>query len=164
MEMWEQLQILMTELLAVYQRILVLSKQKRKLLVAATPADLTKIAGEEELLLHKAAKIAGDQKQVIHSLGKAFADQTAGPALTDLLPFAPADMAPKLRSIAQESETVLLQLKDQNKLNRQLIEQALNIVNYNINLFSQSAVEPTYSPQGSGGKPIQGQAKLDCRG
>lgn len=164
MTMWEQLHSLMSELYMVYQEILTLSRQKKSILVLAKPADLTKVVREEELLLFKAVKLDAARNQVLKKLVSALAVPNDNPTLQSLITLAPTEVAAKLRKTSQEFDVVLIELKNQNELNTKLIQQALHLVNYNINLLANSSVEPTYSAQGNGGKPTQGRPRLDYRG
>lgn len=164
MKNWQQLQNLMFELLRVYQQILVLSKQKKDLLVAGKPADLEKVVNQEELLLRKAVKVDVARKEIIQILSKQLVGATDSLTVEELIAFAPSDIIEELSKIGQDLNTVLLGLKEQNELNKQLIEQALKIVNYNINLYSSRMAGPTYSPQDGDEKNFHHRATLDYRG
>ena len=159
MNMWEQLQALMAELLSLYQRVLALSRQKKDLLILAKPIDLEKVVKQEEVLLLRVSKIDVARKQVIQSLVSHYAVADEQLTLEKLIALAPNEAALHLKKIAQEFDAVLAELKSQNQLNTKLIRQALNLVNYNINLLAQSSVGPTYAPPGLGG-PAQGQQDM----
>jgi hypothetical protein len=165
MENWQQLQRLMSELLRVYQQILVLSKQKKDLLVAGKPADLEKVVSQEEALLRKAVKVDVARNQMIQILSKEFVTATDSfTTIEELLAFAPPDIVEELSKTGQAFNAVLLELKQQNELNKQLIEQALKIVNYNINLYSSQAAGPTYSPQDAEKNNFHHRPTLDYHG
>lgn len=161
---WENLQRLMSELLLTYQGILNLSKQKRDLLVAGKPSDLGKVVKQEEILIVRAGKIDMARQQVIQMIVNEGAIDSSPLTLSALSVFAPDDVAEKLRGISQEFEHVLAELKEQNALNTQLLNQALKLVNYNINLLTQNAVGPTYSSYGSNGQSVQGRTIFDRKG
>jgi flagellar biosynthesis/type III secretory pathway chaperone len=156
MTMWEQLNDLMSELLSVYQEILALSRQKKDLLVRAKPADLEKVVKQEEVLVMKAGRIEVARKQVISNLVSTLVSKQAVPeafTLEELIALAPAEVAEQLKETGQDFALVLQDLQVQNELNTKLIQQALNLVNYNINLLANSSVGPTYSAPGYGKQP-----------
>lgn len=161
---WENLQRLMSELLRTYQEILTLSKQKKDLLVAGKPSDLEMVVKQEEILITRAGKIDVARQQVIQMIIKDDVGESAPLTLSALSGFAPDNVAEDLRGIGHEFERVLAELKEQNILNTQLLKQALNLVNFNLNMFTQSSVGPTYSPSGSHGQSIQRRTMFDKKG
>jgi flagellar biosynthesis/type III secretory pathway chaperone len=164
MQMWEQFYSLMSQLYQVYQQILTLSRQKKSILVSANPAELAKVVKEEEVLLFKAGKLDAARNQVFKELISTLVIPKDKLTLQDLIALAPVAVAAKLRKTSQDFDAVLAELKNQNELNTKLIQQALNLVNYNINLLTNNSVGLTYSAQGNGGKSIQGRSRLDYRG
>lgn len=161
---WENLQRLMSELLRIYQEILALSKQKKNLLVAGNPAALDKVVKQEEVMIVRAGKIDAARQQVIAVIVTKAGSDHAGVTMSDLLVLAPESVAAGLRSTSQQFERVLTELKVQNSLNTQLLKQALNLVNFNINLLTQNSVGQTYSPRGSHGQSVQGRTMFDRKG
>lgn len=153
----------MSELLHIYREILVLSRQKKDILVAGKPADLAEVVKKEEILIIRAGKIDVVRQQVIQLIVKeSHHDSTI--TMSDLLLLAPERAAVELRSISYEFQHVLAELKERNILNTQLLQQALKLINFNINLLTQNAVGPTYSPYGSHGQPVQGRTMFDQKG
>jgi len=164
MVMWEQLLALMAELLALHQQILDLGRRKKDVLVLAKPADLEKVVKQEELLLIKVGRLDAARKEVIKNLVSQYAVDDQPLKLGKLIKFAPDAMAAQLKKNSQDFETVLSLLKSQNELNTKLIQQALNLVNYNINLLAHSSVGPTYAPPGLGGaSPAQDMGQVNRR-
>lgn len=160
---WENLQRIMSELFRIYQEILALSKQKQDLLVAGKPQDLEKVVKQEELLIVRAGKIDAARQQVIQMIVREWGQDDA-PILSVLIDFAPTPMAERLKDMGQEFDRLLAALKEQNLLNTRLLKQALDLVNFNINLLTHSAVGPTYSPYGSHEQSIQGRTMIDKKG
>ncbi len=161
---WERLQSLMSELLRTYQEILTLSTQKKEILVAGKPVDLAEIVKQEEGLIVRASKLEAARQQVITTIVKDGTLDTESLTLAALIVFAPEHVAERIRSISQEFDCVLKELKNQNNLNTRLLKQALNLVNFNINLLMQNSVGSTYSQSGSRGQSLQGRTIIDQKG
>lgn len=151
-EMWQSLIDVLTEMQALYRRLLELGEAKRSLLVQAKPGELDEINQLEEALV-----IEGSELEIRRAKSTAVIVTThrlsnARPTLTELMELADPESAERLRLISSDFGATLKTLSQLNAINAKLTEKALAFVNYNVNLLTRSQADNTYAPLG--GAPI----------
>lgn len=159
---WEELIVILEKMLAVYQAILTLSKEKRAVLVAADGKKLEQITKQEEILILNAGKLDARRAFIVKELGAAL--ELAGDDLTieKLSKKADPVYAGRLKDIKNDFDKTIAELTSLNRTNSQLIQHALNFVNYNINILVQNQSGPTYAPKGrTEDKPAPPRALFD---
>lgn len=149
---WQNLIAVLEEMLSLYQAILTLSQEKRKVLVSANGQMLEQITRQEELLILQAGKLDNRREKVIAEIGSACGFKAAETNITKLKEFADQDIALKLDELSAQLSKTFSELGTVNKINTNLIKQALTFVNYNINMLAQSTASPTYAPVGKSGQ------------
>lgn len=147
-ETWDKLTNVLTELLSIYKAILILSQEKRKILIAAKARELEQITIKEEMLILQVGRLENLRQKVIAELGALYGLTADDSTLSSLKEVAEEHTARQLDTLAEQFEKVLGELVPMNKLNTNLIRQALVLVNYNINILAQSTSSPTYAPEG----------------
>jgi flagellar biosynthesis/type III secretory pathway chaperone len=145
---WDKLIALLTEMAALYQAILGLSRQKRDILIAVKPHDLEAVTKQEELLILQVGKLEAARVKLMQQLAAASGVSVDDLTLTDVKKLAGPEIAEKLDKIATDFDRIMAELAPVNKLNAELIQRALSFINYNINILTQSTAGPTYAPQG----------------
>lgn len=161
--MWDRLIALMSELLDLYQALLTLSRQKREILIAGKAQSLESITRQEELLILQAGKLEVIREKLIREIADHCGVSTQGLSLAAISELAePAD-AERLSALGTAFEQVSHELVPLNRLNTELIEQALRFVNYSINILTQSQSSNTYEPHGKSGQPQAGRAFFDAK-
>ena len=161
--MWEKLVALLSELLELYQAILKLTEQKKDILVAGQAPNLEAITRQEELLILQVGKLEGKREKLLSEIAAAHGLTNQGLTLSKIRELANASIAEKLATIETDFEQVTQKLVPLNQLNTQLIQQALNFVNYNINILAQTQIGPTYAPRGESSQPSPSRAILDTK-
>ena len=161
--MWERLIALMSELLDLYQALLTLSREKREILIAGKAQSLEVITRQEELLILQAGKLDVMREDVIRQIAAQCGVSPQGLSLTKLAELAAPAEAERLTTLGTAFAQVSTELAPLNKLNSELIEQALRFVNYSINILTQSQSSNTYESQGKSGHPQPGRAIFDAK-
>lgn len=147
-EKWKELVIVLVKILSIYKMILTLAQQKKQILVAAEPHELEKITKEEEVLVLQVDKLESRRGQIVAELMTLHGITEEKVTLAQLQKIATPYVAVQLKKINAEFDAIMAKLVPLNELNTKLITQALGFINYNINILSQTAVGPTYAPQG----------------
>ncbi|MDT8903895.1 flagellar protein FlgN [Anaeroselena agilis] len=145
---WDKLINLLEEMVSLYEAILELSRQKRDILIAVKPQDLEAVTKQEELLILQVGKLEAARGKLVQQLAAAGGVTAQDITLAKMKELAGPEAGVRLDKIAAEFERIMAELAPVNKLNAELIQQALGFINYNINLLTQSSAGPTYAPQG----------------
>lgn len=161
--MWERLLAILAELLELYQDLLKLSREKREILISGKAQALEAITKKEELLILQIGKLDHMRAAVAQEAGAAVGLTGDQVTLASLQEKAPAPIAERLRKLDADFAATTGELVPLNQVNTQLIQQALNYVNYNINILAQTTTGPTYAPQGQTGQGQPSRVILDTK-
>jgi flagellar biosynthesis/type III secretory pathway chaperone len=145
---WEELLVVLNQILSVYKAILALSRQKKQILVAAKSHELDKVVKQEEVLILQLGKLEDLRGKIVSELMAAHHITSEEVSFTQLQSNVAPDIAIKLNTFSEEFDVIMTELAPLNKLNTELVTQALGFINYNINILSQTVVGPTYAPKG----------------
>ncbi|MBP2630546.1 MAG: FlgN protein [Firmicutes bacterium] len=146
--MWKELISVLTKILDVYKQLLILSKEKRMVIVSVKMIELEKIVRQEQIMVATIGKLEQQREVVLTSLLVSENISTPNKELLDLVMFCDKDMGKKITEIHRQFKETLAELETNNKMNNHLIKQALSVVNYNLNVLSETSVGPTYASQG----------------
>lgn len=153
---------LLAKLLALYQGILELGKQKREVLIAGGKTqELEAITKQEEVLILQVSKVEKVRETVVQEITTA--NNAGGKQLTlsQIKQLASVDASGRFEQVTENLKTVVNEIASLNEINTRLLQQAINFINFNINMLAQHAADPTYAPQGQGDKPAQARTFFD---
>ena len=145
---WEALVAVLGKILSIYQAILTLSQEKKKILVAANAQELENVTKQEEILILQVGKLEEIRRKLVGELISAHGMTEEGQSLLQLQKIATPTVAQELENFRKKMGGIMEEIASLNKLNTELINQALGFINYNINILSQTVVGPTYAPKG----------------
>ena len=145
--MWEQLLKELAELIKIHEALLKLSRQKQAILVAGAVAELEVLTKQAELLIREAGVVEAAKTETVAKLSTSLKLNEQSPSLMKLRQHADPATAEKIEAIEIKLNAILQEVKTVNELNTKLLQNALNFVNYNINLLTQTPAELTYAPQ-----------------
>lgn len=160
---WEKLVVLLTELVDLYRAILNLSKQKREALIAAKTPDIDTVTRQEELLILQVGKFEAARGKLMRQIADSHGFDVEVLTLSKMQELAGAEYSERLAKVAEAFDQVLGELAGVNEQNTELIQQALGIINYNINLLTQNTASTTYAPSNQGGQTAQARKLVDRR-
>jgi len=160
---WEELLTVLSNMLSTYQAILALSQQKHEILVAAKSQELETVTKQEELLIVQVGKLEVLREKLVGEMMADYGIQDGEVSLTELKKIAKPEIVEKLEKFGKEFSDVMTAIMPINKLNTELIKQALGFINYNINLLSQTAVGTTYAAKGSSNEQAPKRTVFDAR-
>ncbi|HAI22037.1 MAG TPA: hypothetical protein DCM14_09135 [Clostridiales bacterium UBA8153] len=140
---WDELAGILEEQLSVQHALLELGARKAELVAGAQVRDLELLLYTEEALLAQSQRLEDARLQLQEGLDVGDDRST----LRRLAAQASPPARDRLEILARELGLAVARLSDQTRANRELLQQALAIVNYQLSLLS-----------GSGWRP-----QLDCR-
>ena len=140
---WDEITGVLEEQLAIQHSLLELAARKAELVAGAKVRDLELVLYREEALLARSHRLEENRLQLQAGLDVGDAHLT----LRRLATHAPPPARGRLETLARELGQVTSRLRDLTRENRELLQQALAIVNYQLSLLSG----PGWRPQ------------LDCR-
>lgn len=161
--MWEQLITLLVQMVKVYKGLLIIGNNKRSVLIAGDVHSLEKIIQQEEMLIYQAGKLEALRYKIVREIASLYGINKNDINQAELIKLADPDSASKLDTANKELGQLITELKPINEINTQLIKQALNIINYNVNLLTQEDSGVNYAPQGAAGKTVPARPLLDCK-
>lgn len=160
---WDKLFLVLDDILKLYGEMLEISKGKKAVLVAANTVELEKMTKQEELLILQIGKLDEARQRILSVLFQQLGVNGQNLSLSELKELATPETALKLEKFQQQLNQMQKELVPLNKLNTELIRQALGFVNYNINILSQSAVGPTYAVKGHTEQAPQSRLVIDAK-
>lgn len=146
--MWEQLIDVLSELTIVYQKLFCLSKEKRGVLIAVRMKELERIVQEEQVLLSIVVKLEQERAAVIQRLAKQHGFTVFPQKLEEILPYCDKTVLEKFLRAHKKLKKVIADVKAYNQVNTNLTRQALEIVDYKLNVLSAASIGPTYAEKG----------------
>lgn len=146
--MWSELTKLLSDMLHLYQEILRLGIKKRAALVSVQLKELERIVHREQMLLNAVAKLDHQRGKVSRKLALQCDANRPPEKLEELLQFCEAAPAAALKSVQKELKAAIAEVEKVNALNTNLTQQALFVVDYQLNVLSGSSVGPTYAEKG----------------
>ena len=163
MEMWEKLLGVLQEILVLYQELLRVGQEKKEALVAVRGADLEKMTSQEELLLFKVGKLEKRRVEAVREIAEYYKQEKETLSLAAVRKLATDDIANRLEFLQQELGKVVGELVPLNKLNGELIQQALLLINYNLNLLTQNSIGSVYAARGKAVEQQAGKTMFDSK-
>ncbi len=146
--MWDNLVALLTEMLDLYKALLTISRQKREILIAGNAPKLETVTKQEETIILEIGKAEAKRTALVRDLADVYGVKPGELTMSKLKELADASTARQVENIGKDLEAVMAELTPLNETNTRLIEQALNYVNYSINILARNTTGPTYVPQG----------------
>lgn len=162
-EKWEKLFAVLQEMLNVYQTILRLSQQKKEILISAKSQELVKVTKQEEVLILQVGRLEELRGTLIREITAHHGIVEESLSLAQLQTIGTPEALEKLETFSKEFGKLMAEITPLNKLNTALITQALGFVNYNMNILSQTAVGPTYAPQGHANEQAPKRKVFDAK-
>lgn len=162
-EKWAKLLAVLQEILNIYQAILTLSRQKKQILIATKSTDLDAVTKQEEVLILQIGKLEALREKYVSEIMAQHGITESSISIGELQKIAGPDVLEKLELFSKEFKIIMAEIVPLNKLNTELIEQALGFVNYNMNILSQISVGPTYAAKGQANEQGPQRKVFDAR-
>lgn len=127
-----------------YKKLIGLSEKKTQALIAAEIAEIQEIAEEEQLIVEVIQRCEKKCDEIIKDMGIVLGREMESLTVTELIEM--LDKQPQEQAKLQQEYDKLLvtakQMKECNEKNRMLIEQALEMVEFDLTLFRSYRMAP----------------------
>lgn len=160
-KLWQELFGVLADILSAYRKMLELGHAKRDALVGAKVKEIEDITKQEETLIIFVTQSEKVRKSIVEKIAVQYKLPPEEVNLARLKSLTDTETAKKLEKFDNDFHKVLVEFEPLNKTNNELIQQALGIVNYNINLMTQNVAESNYAPNRQGGQTNPNRAIFD---
>ena len=143
--MWQELISVLSKIVESYHSLLNLSKQKRAALVSVNVPDIERLTKDEEQIVTSIGKLEQIRKKITNQILSDLKVTEIEDSFMDMLALCDKKNADELIKVHNQLKDILKEVSNSNKINETLIQQALSVVNYNINVMSEAQATPTYN-------------------
>ena len=129
---------------AVYEELIPVSEEKTKILVKNDLEELKKITAQEQLLIDRAGVIGHKREEVIKNIGVVLnktPEQLDLTSLTRLMAKQPEEKK-TLAALHDSLRTTMRRLVEVNERNKDLIENSLEMIEFNMNFIQSTRMSP----------------------
>ena len=129
---------------AVYEELVPVSEKKTKILVKNDLEELKKITAQEQLLIDRAGVIGHKREEVIKNIGVVLnktPEQLDLTSLTRLMAKQPEEKK-TLAALHDSLRTTMRRLVEVNERNKDIIENSLEMIEFNMNLIQSTRMSP----------------------
>ena len=129
-----------------YKDLLDISSKKTDVIIHGKIQELDNMTKVEGSIICRLSKLEEEREKILSGY-----DDTGEITISELCKMLPEDDAKKLKKIQKEFESLLKALNDRNELNKSLLQQSIEYVNYSIGLISSNLVQDNviYGDNGS---------------
>ncbi|MGF7397325.1 flagellar protein FlgN [Thermoanaerobacterium thermosaccharolyticum] len=141
----ELIDVLNGEML-LYKDLLDISTKKTDVIIHGKIQELDNMTKIEGNIICKLSMLEEEREKILSGY-----DDTGEITISELCKMLPEDDSKKLKKIQKEFESLLKALNDRNELNKSLLQQSIEYVNYSIGLISSNLVQDNgiYGDNGS---------------
>ncbi|MFU0782858.1 MAG: FlgN family protein [Thermoanaerobacterium thermosaccharolyticum] len=129
-----------------YKDLLDISSKKTDVIIHGKIQELDNMTKVEGSIICRLSKLEEEREKILSGY-----DDTGEITISELCKMLPEDDAKKLKKIQKEFESLLKALNDRNALNKSLLQQSIEFVNYSLSIISNNLVEDNgiYGDNGS---------------
>lgn len=127
---------------SLYTQLADLAEDKQQSLVKNSLAELESVTAQEELILTQSIRLEQERLAWAEQFGREIGKRPEDITIVEL-----AEQYPELTEVRSELEQVIVRLQQLQEVNSLLLQQALSIVNYTVDLLTRQG-ETTYAPPG----------------
>ncbi|MFG6395254.1 MAG: flagellar protein FlgN [Lachnospiraceae bacterium] len=129
---------------AVYEELVPVSERKTKVLIKNDLEELKKVTAQEQLLMDRAGAIGHKREEVIKNIGIVLNKTPAELDLTSLTKLLARQPEEKktLAALHDSLRTTMRRLVEVNERNKDLIENSLEMIEFNMNFIQSTRMSP----------------------
>lgn len=129
-----------------YKDLLDISSKKTDVIIHGKIQELDNMTKVEGNIICKLSMLEEEREKILSGY-----DDTGEITISELCKMLPEDDAKKLKKIQKEFESLLKALNDRNDLNKSLLQQSIEFVNYSLSIISNNLIEDNgiYGDNGS---------------
>ncbi|WP_434577717.1 flagellar protein FlgN [Thermoanaerobacterium thermosaccharolyticum] len=129
-----------------YKDLLDISSKKTDVIIHGKIQELDNMTKVEGSIICRLSKLEEEREKILSGY-----DDTGEITISELCKMLPEDDAKKLKKIQKEFESLLKALNERNDLNKSLLQQSIEFVNYSLSIISNNLIEDNgiYGDNGS---------------
>lgn len=128
-----------------YERLVELSAQKRQVIIDGNVPGLEEVTGREQDVASRIINLENKREEVINDMAIVLSKDAKDLTLTNMIAFLnkqPKEQE-KLRGIQTRLKNTIKQMEEINRQNEELLRQALEMIEFDLNLFKSLRQAPT---------------------
>ncbi len=137
----------------IYQEILSLSEEKRRILVEGKAAELDMVVRSEQKLSGEIVKLEKERDELLTSAVNSGSITKEDMIISKLMQKMSTGAAKRASELSTELTDILMKLKQVNDINGELIKQSLDYIEYTVNIMSSTGMA-TNLTYGGGAGPV----------
>jgi flagellar biosynthesis/type III secretory pathway chaperone len=153
----ERLMAIMEKELVFFKNFLKGSREKTEFIVQRNTEELQNLTKEEENWILNLKELEEDREDCIREVAESLGIQDEFP-LSDMISFLEDDKARELTQMKDQLSNLILEIKNINEVNANLLKNSLEYVDFLLNIVSQSS-DVSDNSYGSGGKLAENSEK-----
>ena len=150
--LWYDLIDVLTLIAQTYERMFAFAEEKREALVAVKVDVVNKLIVKEEEIIREIASLELKRADLVEKIARENAWTDKKIKLTDLVERAPIEVSVNMKEVGQRLADVVMKIALLNGINNNLLQQAMQIIEYNINVLSRAQATPFYNSSAQDGK------------
>jgi flagellar biosynthesis/type III secretory pathway chaperone len=158
--LWENILGLFGRMSERYREMIGLAEEKRDALISVQADKISGIIAREETLIRQIEILEREREFLVGQIARESGWTDKKVKLLYLVERAPARFAAQMKETGQNLADIVMRIALLNGINNNLLQQAMRIIEYNINILSRAQAAPMYSA--GGGSPLQ-DGKGDLR-
>lgn len=126
-----------------YGQLFQYAENKTGIVVHGEVENLQTLVGKEQKIVSELSKLKDAREQILRQISKSIGKSADELKISDILEVLPADQARPLAEIRDKLMETIKKLSDRNALNQKLLQNALEYVDFSLNLLTQPAPQTT---------------------
>lgn len=132
----EQLILALNKECEIYEEVLRLAKQKRRIIIEGRVKELDSITRKEQGMIVTLGKLENIRDSIVKNILKEIEIKNDVQNITELVKYIENESKEKILEIKEKLMKILDQVKNENDLNSKLIKQSLEYIEFNKNLIT----------------------------
>lgn len=159
----ENLKVILEVEIAIYKEIDKLAEEKKQVIISNDLKNLEKFTEFEEKMVFELGKAEKEREFIIEEIAKEMG-KSKNITVTEMLESIPAQFALEIKKLKEELLDVVNSVKEKNEVNNLLIQESLNYVNFNLELFKSLTEKEAYGNSADGKVDRSMSAIFDKKG
>ncbi|NLN64334.1 MAG: flagellar protein FlgN [Clostridiaceae bacterium] len=146
-----------------YKQFFAIAEQKTDIVVKGDVEALQTLVGKEHKLAGELNKLSAVREQIFEQISKAIGRNPKEMTLTDLIAHIPPEQASRVTQIRDELQKTIRQFTAKNDLNQKLIQNALEYVDFSLNLLTRDTPGATQYGRKGNETNVKNRGILDIK-
>ncbi len=126
-----------------YRQLFSISESKSDIIINGEIESLQATIADEQRLAADLNKLTEAREQIVGQIGKKTGKAVKDVIVTDIISELPEEQAKKLSAVKDKLKDTISKLKAQNALNKKLLQNALDYVDFSLALLTESVPQTT---------------------